>query len=400
MMKRIHISILILALALILGIASYGVARMMEGGAIPAAPVPESNPLTSAKIHLGKRLFMDRNLSNPDAGKSRVACSTCHSPMLGFSDARIRSEGVYDRLGKRNSPTVFNTAYLLSQFWDGRAQYLTDPVTGEILQGTSLEAQALGPVQDPLEMNNTPENVVTYVLSAYRNELFGAFPEVEQYIGTSYEVPVVFQAVGKAIASYERTVLAFNSPYDFYAAGNTRTLFDEQIRGLEIFEGKGNCTACHPEPLFTDTTYDNPPDTGFHNIGVFREGYETGTNDATGEPLFPNSELPEYEGYDLGRYYVTSDTSDIGKFKTPPLRQLLCTGPYMHNGKYSSIRDAVEFVVKGTVSGISDPYEEDFVGDVSPVIIDIRNESWNEDEINDLTAFLEALSGGRMCGGM
>ncbi len=392
----------LMLILLILGFAGYGVAGMMDETPVPPVPVPvpDSNPLTPAKVQLGKRLFMDRNLSDPAAGSTRVACVTCHSPMLGFSDARIRSAGVYNRPGKRNSPTVFNSAYQHSQFWDGRAQFLTDPVTGEVLPGTSLEAQALGPVQDPLEMNNTPENVVGYVLYRYRKALLRAFPEVAQYIGSYYEVPVVFQAVGKAIASYERTILAFNSPYDSYAAGDTKALSDAQARGLAIFEGKGNCTVCHPAPLFTDVTSGNAPDGGFHNIGVFRQGYETGTNDATGEPLFPNSDLPGYEGYDLGRYYVTKSPADIGKFKTPTLRQLLCTAPYMHNGKYGAVRDVVEFVVRGTVADINDPYEDDFAGDVSPVISDIRNKDWDEDEISDLTAFLESLSGGHMCGGM
>lgn len=384
---------------LILGITGYSVADMTGATTEAIVPVPESNPLTPDKIQLGKRLFMDRNLSDPDAGRTKVACVTCHSPMFGFSDGSVRSTGVYNRQGKRNSPTVFNSAFQHSQFWDGRAQFLTDPVTGDVLPGTSLEAQALGPVQDPLEMNNTPENVVDYVLYRYTEALLRAFPEVEQYIGTSYEVPVVFQAVGKALASYERTILAFDSPYDSYVAGNAGALSDAQIKGLAIFEGKGNCTACHPAPLFTDVTYANAPDGGFHNIGVFRQGYETGTNDASGEPLFSNSDVPEYEGYDLGRYYVTGLPADIGKFKTPTLRQLLCTYPYMHNGKYSSIRDAVEFVVRGTVEGISDPYEGDFVGAVSPVIADIRNQVWTEDEISDLALFLESLSGGRMCGG-
>ncbi len=390
----------LMLIVMTLGFAGYGVAGMMHESPEPPVPVPvpESNPLTPAKVQLGMRLFMDSNLSDPDAGSTKVACVTCHSPMLGFSDAKIRSIGVYNRRGKRNSPTVFNSAYQHSQFWDGRAQYLTDPVTGDVLPGTSLEAQALGPIQDPLEMNNTPENVVGYVLYRYRKALLRAFPGIAPYIGSSYEVPVVFQAIGKAIASYERTILAFDSPYDSYAAGNTGALSDAQLRGLALFRGKGNCTACHPEPLFTDVTSGNP-DSGFHNIGVFRQGYETGTNDATGEPLFPNTGLPGYEGYDLGRYYVTKSTSDIGKFKTPTLRQLLCTAPYMHNGKYSRIRDAVEFVVRGTVAGIPDPYEDDYAGEVSPLITAIRSRDWYEDEINDLTAFLEALSGGHMCSG-
>ncbi|NOY39402.1 MAG: hypothetical protein GXO95_04025 [Nitrospirae bacterium] len=402
MIKKINTGVFFVGLLLTLlipGIAGYGVAAMTGAITEEILPVPASNPLTPEKIQLGRRLFMDRNLSDPDAGRTRVACVTCHSPMFGFSDGSVRSTGVYNRQGKRNSPTVFNSAFQHSQFWDGRAQFLTDPVTGDVLPGTSLEAQALGPVQDPLEMNNTPENVVDYVLYSYREALLRAFPEVEQYVGTSYEVPVVFQAVGKAIASYERTILALDSPYDSYVAGITGSLSDAQIRGLGIFEGKGNCTTCHPAPLFTDVTYANAPDGGFHNIGVFRQGYETGTNDASGGPLFPNTDMPEYEGYDLGRYYVTGAPADVGKFKTPTLRQLLCTYPYMHNGKYSRIRDAVEFVVRGTVAGISDPYEGDFVGTLSPVIADIRNQVWTEDEISDLSLFLESLSGGHMCGG-
>ena len=361
----------------------------------PPLPIPESNPLTPEKIELGERLFRDSNLSDPTAGKSRVSCQDCHSPMMrrGFSDGQVRSDGVYGRLGKRNSPTVFDTAYLHSQFWDGRAQNLIDPVTGQVLTGTSLEAQALMPIEDPLEMNNTPQNVVDYVLSAYRNELLNAFPEIQQYLGTTYETAIVFQAVGKAIASFERTIVTFDAPYDDYVAGNANALSAAQVRGLELFEGKGQCSTCHVAPYFTDALYTQPLNTGFHNLGVFRQGFEAGTNDADGGPLFPNDDLPQYEGYDLGRYYVTGDAADIGRFKTPTLRQLTCTAPYFHNGKYYNLRNAVEFVVSGTVQGVSDPYEGDYVGTVEPVIQTIRSQVWSSQEIDDLTAFLEALSG-------
>lgn len=394
---------MIAALVVPLGVTHSASAAMSGGSSnAPSVPVPASNPLTPAKIQLGNKLYRDSNLSDPNAGRSRVSCMTCHTPMmgLGFADGKIRSAGVYGRLGKRNSPTVFNTAYLHSQFWDGRAQNLTDPITGAILPGTSLEAQALGPIQDPLEMNNTPQNVVNYVLSAYRSDLLAAFPEVSQSLGTTYEVPVVFQAVGKAIASFERSVLSFDSPYDAYIAGNSSALTTEQKRGLTLFEGKGKCTSCHQAPYFTDTVYTNPQNTGFHNLGVFRQGYETGTNAATGGPLFPNSELPQYKGYDLGRYYVTKNSADIGKFKTPTLRQLSCTGPYFHNGKYASLKDAVEFVVRGSVQGINDPYANDYVGSVSPVVQSIRSQSWSTQEISDLTAFLNGLTGNCGMGGM
>jgi cytochrome c peroxidase len=369
-------------------------------GSAPAVPVPPSNPLTPAKIQLGRMLFMDRNLSDPNAGTSRVSCASCHDMMMfGFTNGLIRGIGVYGRKGKRNVPTVFNAAYQHSQFWDGRAQSLVDPVSGQVLPGTSLEAQALGPIQDQLEMNNTPQNVVQYVLSNYKSAFLNAFPDIAQYLGTAYEVPVVFQTVGKAVASFERTVLSFNAPYDAYVAGDATALSAAQIRGLNLFNGKGNCVSCHAPPFFTDAIYTNPSNVGFHNVGVFRQGYETGTNDATGGPLFPNADLPALQGYDLGRYYVTHASGDIGKFKTPTLRQLACTGPYMHNGKYANLRDAVEFVVRGTNYGSVDPYEGQFVGTVDPLVVAIRNQYWSDPEIDDLTSFLGALSGGMMCGG-
>jgi len=393
-----------LAIPLLLIVAVGGDAHAGKGGGTPAqgpdVPVPSSNPLTAEKIQLGRQLFRDRNLSDPTAGRTRVACSTCHTGMmgLGFSDGRVRSTGVLGRQGKRNSPTVFNAAFLHSQFWDGRAKNLVDPITGEVLPGTSLEAQALGPIEDPLEMNNTPENVARYVLNAYRSALLGAFPEIQQYLGTQYEVPVVFQAVGKAIASFERTVLSFNSPYDAYIAGDTGALTTLQVQGLALFEGKGNCTSCHAAPYFNDALINNADDSGFHNLGVFRQGFETDTNDADGGPLFPNSDVPEYEGYDLGRYYVTNNFADIGRFKTPTLRQLLCTSPYFHNGKYTNLRDAVEFVVRGTVTGASDRFEDDYIGTVESSIQTIRSQPWSDQEINSLTAFVRSLSGN--CGGM
>jgi len=392
-------TLLMLSLSFVIGssAANLGTAATMGGGAAPAVPVPASNPLTPAKIQLGRMLFVDRNLSDANAGTTRVSCASCHDMMHGFTNGLIRGVGVYGRHGQRNVPTVFNAAYQHSQFWDGNAQHLIDPVTGLILDGTSLEAQALGPIQNPLEMNNTPENVVQYVLANYKADFLNAFPYIAQYLGSAYQTPVVFQAVGKAVASFERTVLSFDSPYDTYVAGNTAALTDAQVRGLNLFQNKGNCASCHTPPFFSDAVYTNPSNVGFYNVGVARQGYETGINEATGGPLFPNTELPAYQGYDLGRYYVTKNMNDLGKFKTPTLRQLACTGPYMHNGKYSSLRDAVEFTVRGVVSGTADPYQGQFVGTVDPAITNIRSLSWADSEINDLTAFLGALSGGMMC---
>lgn len=399
MRKVIGTKILVMSLSLIFSsfAVKLSVAATMDGAATPPVPIPASNPLTPAKIRLGKILFTDRNLSDASARTTQVSCASCHTAKLDFTDGGVVPNGVYNRLDNRNTPTVFNAAYQHSQFWDGRAQYLTDPVSGQVLPGTSLEAQVLGPIQNPLEMNNTADKVVKYVLDKYKASFLDAFPYITQYLGTPYQVPVVFQAVAKAVASFERTILTFNSPYDAYVAGNTAALTDAQVRGLKLFQGKGNCIACHAPPFFTDAAYTNPLNVGFHNLGIFRQGFETGINDATGGPLFPNPTLPQDQGYDLGRYYVTNSLDDLGKFKTPTLRQLSCTAPYMHNGKYFKLQDAVEFTVKGVVTGTVDPYAGQFVGTVDPVITHIRSLSWSYSEISDLTAFLESLTGGKKC---
>ncbi len=401
MEKGFSTKILVMSLSIIFSVATAQVSiAAPPGAAAPPVPIPESNPLTPAKIQLGKMLFVDRNLSDASARTTQVSCASCHQAAHGFTDGQVVPNGVYNRLDNRNVPTVFNVAYQHSQFWDGRAQYLTDPVSGQTLPGTSLEAQALGPIQNPLEMNNTADAVVQYILTDhnYKARFLNAFPYLAQYLGTPYQVPVVFQAVAKAVASFERTVLTFDSPYDAYVAGNTKALTDTQVSGLHLFQGKGNCIACHAPPFFTDAAYTNPMNVGFHNLGVFRQGFETGINDATGGPLFPNPTLPQYQGYDLGRYYVTNNLADLGKFKTPTLRQLSCTGPYMHNGKYFSLQHAVEFTVKGYIAGTVDPYAGQFVGTVDPAIMHIRSLNWSDAEISDLTAFLGALSGGMMCG--
>ncbi|MFQ5662717.1 MAG: cytochrome-c peroxidase [Terriglobia bacterium] len=305
---------------------------------LPPVPIPADNPPTAETIVLGRKLYYDPLLSVDNT----VSCASCHAPYLGFSDGKPVSEGVNGQTGTRNAPTVINAAYLTTQFWDGRAP--------------SLEKQAEGPVQNPVEMANTLEAVEKKLTAdpTYRAAFKAAFGRDR----ISYEM------VEKAIASFERTVLAGNSPFDryFYQGDNT-ALSESAKRGLEVFRNpdQGNCAACHTigknYALFTDNK--------FHNLGV---GVTTGV---TGEAVLS----------DLGRYEVTQNEADQGAFKTPTLRNIAHTAPYMHDGSLKTLKDVIDFYIGG---GNSNPY-------LDPEIHALDFLSGQERD--DLLAFLESLTG-------
>ncbi len=300
---------------------------------LPSVPVPPDNPLTREKIELGRTVYYDPVLS---VDKS-VACGTCHAPRFGFTDGKQFSEGVKKQKGGRNAPTVLNAAYNALQFWDGRAP--------------SLEKQAEGPVQNPVEMAHTLEGVEKrlYADHSYR----AAF---EKAFGPG---PITYEKVEKAIASFERTVISGDSRFDRYFYGGDKSALSASARrGLEVFRNpkKGNCAVCHTIgekfALFTDNK--------FHNIGI-------GVKD--GQPS------------DLGRYNVTKKEADKGAFKTPTLRNVALTGPYFHDGSRKTLKDAIDFYVGG---GNSNPYldKEIHVLDFLP-----------GQERADLLAFLQSLTG-------
>ncbi|MBK5290390.1 MAG: c-type cytochrome [Acidobacteriia bacterium] len=300
---------------------------------LPPMPLPADNPPTAETIALGRRLYYDKTLS----ADGTVACASCHAPDKGFSDGSPNSSGVKGQRGNRNSPTVWNSAYSSLQFWDGRSP--------------SLENQAEGPVQNPIEMANT---LVACEMMLDQDPSYKA--QFEKAYGPGR---VTYEKIGKAIASFERTVLTGNSPFDKYQfGGDKKALSAAAVRGLEVFKNpaKGNCAVCHTiekdHALFTDNK--------FHNIGV--------GVDAKGELK------------DIGRSKVSGNDADKGAFKTPTLRNIAQSGPYMHDGSLATLKDVVDFYVGG---GSSNPHLDK----------NLKALKLSQTERADLIAFLESLTG-------
>jgi cytochrome c peroxidase len=266
---------------------------------LPAVPIPADNPPTAETISLGKRLYYDTALSVDRT----VSCASCHDPQRGFADPRQFSVGVNQKLGGRNSPPVANAAYFEVQFWDGRAP--------------TLEAQAEGPVQNPVEMAHT--------LKGVEEKLSRDPTYVDAFHQAFGEGPITYEKVGKAIASFERTVLLANSPFDrWYFGHDKKAISTSAERGFEVFRraDKANCAVCHTvaesHALFTDNK--------FHNIGV-------GVKDG----------VPK----DAGRFDVTKNEADRGAFKTPSLRNIALTAPYMHDGSLKDLKQVIDFYIGG-----------------------------------------------------
>jgi cytochrome c peroxidase len=301
---------------------------------LPPVPIPSDNPPTEETIALGRRLYYDPGLSVDGT----VSCATCHAPNLGFGDGKALSNGVDGKLGSRSAPTVINAAYNTLQFWDGRS--------------ASLEKQAEGPMANPVEMGHTLEGVVKFAQSdpTYR-KLFAKAWGTEQ---------ITIDLVTKSIASFERTVVIGDSPFDrFYYGGDKKALSLAEQRGLKLFLNpkKGNCSVCHvvgkKYALFTDNK--------FHNIGV---GTDTSGNFA-----------------DVGLYAQSKNTADMGAFKTPTLRNIAETAPYMHDGSQATLKDVVDHYVGG---GTSNPHLDKEIHALDFLTFNERA---------DLKAFLESLTG-------
>lgn len=294
-------------------------------GPLPTAvPVPAANLNYASKIKLGEQLYFDGRLSKNNA----ISCAFCHTPGLGFADPKQVSLGVDGKRGGRQSPTVYNTAFNPVQFWDGRAG--------------SLEEQAIGPIVNPVEMAETYENVVKKLsaLQGYRDQFQAVF-------GTGVSV----QGIGEAIAAFERTIISTNSSFDKFVLGDQTAMSEDAQRGMALFKGKARCILCHNGPNFTDNQ--------FHNLGVPQVG--------------PMKE-------DLGRYYVTRQERDKGAFKTPTLRSIIETAPYMHDGAFKTLEEVVDFLNAG-----GGPNSH-----LSPLMKPL---GLNAKEKTDLIAFLQALTG-------
>jgi cytochrome c peroxidase len=261
-------------------------------GPLPAVVMPPNNPQSSAKIMLGKQLYFDTRLSKDNT----ISCATCHDPALGWSDKGPTSKGIAGQMGGRRSPPVSNAAYIPLQFWDGRSP--------------SLEDQAKGPIQNPIEMGNTHQAMIRTVA-----DIPGYVEEFRRVFG---EGPITVQQVADAIAAFERTVVTTDSKFDRYARGDHAALTKLEKQGLEVFNGKGHCSACHWGANFSDGR--------FHNLGV-----------PAADPKNP----------DQGRYAVTKNPADMGAFKTPTMRDASLRAPYLHDGSEKTLESVIDFYNRG-----------------------------------------------------
>ncbi len=284
-------------------------------------PVPENNPLDPHRIALGRKLFFDPILSEDRS----VSCASCHQPHLGFASADVVSTGIHGKRGRRNAPSILNTVYRDSLFWDGRTK--------------TLEEQALEPIQNPLEMGSDLGEIVRRLQtdSEYRKLFAAAFSQEPSA-----------ELLAQALASFQRVLLSGDHGVDRFRAGEFKALTTEERNGMWIFESKGGCWRCHSGANLTDE--------GFHNTGV-----SWGK-----EPL------------DLGRFEITDVEYHRGQFKTPSLRSVALTAPYMHDGSIKTLREVVDFYNDG---GVPNPHLDNTINPLN----------LTEREREFLTAFLESL---------
>ncbi len=292
---------------------------------LPAMKHPADNPWSKEKEDLGKILYFDPRLS----GSNWISCATCHNPGLGWGDGLPRAIGDGQKELGRHSPTIFNSGYFEKQLWDGRAD--------------TLEQQALGPIAAEGEMNQDLDALVA--------ELKGITGYVRLFKKVFPKQGVTKKNIANAIATFERSVVSNNAPYDKYFAGDKSAMSKSALNGMTLYFGKAKCGICHNGPAFTDS--------GFHNIGVKQHG-----------PL----------KNDPGRYGITKDPSDKGAFKTPGLRDVSLSAPYMHDGSEKTLKDVIQFYNRGG----------DVAENRSPFITPLE---LTDKEVDDLTEFLKALDG-------
>jgi cytochrome c peroxidase len=295
---------------------------------IDLARLPD--PPTPQTVRLGRWLFYDTRLS----GDGQLSCGSCHRPEHAFSEPTPVSTGIHGQKGTRKAPTFVNMAVTVYPhfFWDGRA--------------ASLEDQALGPIENPIEMGNTHTAMIETL-----SKIQGYRPYFREAFGSE---AITTERVAKAIADYERTRMSGNSAWDRWRRGRDETAVSADVKlGHELFHDKAGCNQCHLPPVFTDSS--------FHNLGV-------GWNKRTKRFA------------DNGRFLVTGRESDRGAFKTPPLRDVAKRAPYMHDGSMATLTEVVEFYNRG---GEKNPH-------LDPKIAPLH---LSADEVAALVAFMEALDG-------
>jgi cytochrome c peroxidase len=343
-------------------------AAMAQPLGLPPVPIPADNPQTPEKIQLGDKLFNDKRFSST----GQVSCATCHDPTKGFTDSPlVTSEGINKLTGTRNSPTVINAAYSKLFFWDGRS--------------LDMEDQAQHPMVNPVEMGLQNHDPVLKIVRT-DPDYVGRFKKVFNKQGEQ----VTMKEVQQAIASFERTIIGGDSPFDrWHYAGDEKAISDQAKRGFDVFLTKGRCVSCHAieqdYALFTDNR--------FHNIGV-------GVNRIQNEipqfaPAFlaakaagtdvDKAVLTNPKASELGRFAVTESLDEIGSFKTSTLRNVAVTAPFMHDGSLKTLRDVVEHYNNGGVTNPKEPVNDFLSGGIRPLNL-------TEDEMSELVAFMETLT--------
>jgi cytochrome c peroxidase len=285
-------------------------------------PQLDDTPQTRAAVALGRQLFFDPRLS----GNNQMSCATCHQPHRAFTDGLARAQGDGGRTLARNTPTVLNTAWLPVLFWDGRA--------------SSLEEQALRPIESPDEMNQPLDDLV--------DEL-RAIPHYVRAFQEAFGAEISRDTIARALAAYQRTLVSRNAPLDRYLRGDREALSPQAIRGMELFTGEAGCIRCHNGPLLSDGK--------FYRLGVAFD--------------------------DEGHGAVTGKADDRYKFRTPSLRDVARTAPYMHNGSQRTLFDVVEFYLREVPPSGPDGLPID----VQPQL------GLSFSDIEAIVRFLESLSG-------
>ena len=324
------------------------------------AVIPPDNLQTPEKIALGQKLFFDGRLS----ADGTVACASCHNPERAFTDGKPTSVGIHGHVGQRNAPTILNALYNQTQFWDGRAK--------------TLEDQAALPIVNSIEMGQPNLNAAVTRIAAV-DEYQKAFSRV-------FGRPVGGPDLLRAIASYERMLASFNSPFDRFIAGDKNAIDAAAQRGWDLFNTRAQCNKCH---ALTETKRDATlfTDNDFHNIGIgiIRHNVVALARQAerlvnSADPAAIDQAALQTDMSALGRFLITRKESDIASFKTPGLRNVLVTGPYFHDGSQETLWDVIDHYNKG--AGLQNPYLDE---DIQPLAL-------KENEIDDLVAFLASLT--------
>ncbi|WP_059173788.1 cytochrome-c peroxidase [Bacillus sp. FJAT-27445] len=285
-------------------------------------PVPDDNPMNPEVLKLGQALYFDPRLS----GDNTRSCASCHDSSLGYGDGKATFEKVDGTAGARNSPTVINSGYYKTNFWDGRA--------------ASLEEQALGPIENPNEMN---QNLDALILE------LKAVKGYEEMFNNAFGDGITKNNIAKAIAAFERQIVVKDTAYDRFLQGDKNALSDEEIRGIDLFVGKAMCVTCHNGPNLSDNNY--------YNIGI--------------------------ESADEGRFAVTKDPGDLGRIRTPGLYGITHTAPYMRDGSLKTLEDVINYYDRG---GDIHPNKSFFMKQFMPLGLSVQEKA-------DLLAFLKTLGG-------